>query len=383
MPQRLTRILRLSDAGGRPVYVAVFLIFAPVGLLIALIQPQAWGWGGGLVSASFSGAMAVLWANGLANKRWWVVAVALVLPFVGAPQFFQLMSDLGAFRLGAGSSELVRRIVLAVLAVVMTSIGFSVLAAYLRRNERRVAAARAELDIAKRMHEDIVPAIDRRIGPAHVVGVSVASSEMGGDLIDVVEKSASGGSAGHADLILADVSGHGVAAGLVMGMLKGAARARLLAPGGLDELARDLNRVLTELTPGHTFVTAAFLRVHSDRRVEWALAGHLPILWRLADGTVKRLENQSLPLGVDAGESFPVGELRASAGDVLVVLTDGLMEAADARGKQLGFDALEAIVLRAGDRPAREVVAALIEAAQRHAGGARIDDQSVMVVRVE
>ncbi len=377
---RPATFLRLPDAEQRPAYLAVFFIFAPIGLLLALIQPSAWGWGGGLASAVFSGALALLWAHGISNKRWWVIALAAAVPFFGARPYFELVNELGVFRLGAESSELVRRIVLAVISVVSISVGFCVLAAYLRRNERRVAAAHAELDIAKRMHADIVPAIDRRAGPARVVGVSIASSEMGGDLIDLVERP------GASDVILADVSGHGVGAGLVMGMLKGAARARLLADGSLEDLARDLNRVLGELTPAHTFVTAAFMRVSrgagAGARVEWASAGHLPILRRAADGRVQRLENQSLPLGIDPSERFPVGAVEAAPGEAFVVFTDGLTEAADPAGRQLGFDALEDIVRTHGGADPARLAEALVEAARSHAKGVRTDDQSVLVVSI-
>lgn len=356
-------------------YVAIFLIFAPIGLLVALVQPEAWGWGAGLVSAAFAGLNAILWANAITNRRWWLLAVAVVLPFIAPWVYFAPMSALGVYRLGVEYSEGWRRVILAVQAVVFLSFGFTVLVAYIRRSEAVSARARAELELAGRMHDSIVPEINRPGVLAHVIGVSVASSEMGGDLIDLVEHPS-----GVLDMVVADVSGHGVGAGLVMGMVKGAVRTRLLAGGELSDLAGDVNRVLSALTRAETFVTAAFLRLSPDRTLTFTLAGHLPIYLRRADGIVDTLDNESLPLGVTPDETFADRKVGLRAGDTIVVFTDGLMEVQNARGEQLGLATLRDVIAAHGGGSPASLREALFKAARDH--GVPTDDQSMLVVRI-
>jgi hypothetical protein len=98
---------------------------------------------------------------------------------------------------------------------------------------------------------------------------------------------------------VADVSGHGVAAGTLMSLTKGAMRARLLAGVSLSELVRDLNRVLLDLSSSNMFVTFAGIRLGGPGVAEVCLAGHLPILlFRHGSGQVERLPNESVPLGM-------------------------------------------------------------------------------------
>lgn len=355
-------------------YAAIFFIFSPVGLLIGLVQPQAWGWGGGLAAAVFSGVLAFFWAHAIAFKRWWLIPVAIAVPFVAPRFYFGPLNATGLYTLGADASETARKAVLAIAAVVFISIGFTLLVRFIRAAEMRAARARAELDVARRMHDSIVPDIAHTSPFARVHAVSRPSSEMGGDLIDLTVHPDQ-----TIDLLLADVSGHGVAAGLVMGMLKGASRTRLLSPGSISDVARDLNRVLHDLTPSHTFVTAAFIRIRPDRTCEYALAGHLPIYWRTASGVTTH-DNDALPLSVDPAETFAARTITLQPGDALIVFTDGLPETADKSARQLGLDALRDIAARSPTSDPDRLAQVLMEAAERH--GPAIDDRSVMVVQI-
>jgi hypothetical protein len=355
-------------------YAAVFLLFAPIGLLVGLVQQSPWGWGGGLAAAIFAGINAAMWQNAITRRRWWLLAIVALLPFAAQWVYFTPLGGLGIYAWGAGMSDGWRRITLALLSVASLSLGFTLLVWYIRAAEHGAARARAELDVARLMHETIVPAITHDAGWATVHAVSIASSEMGGDLIDLVPR-ADGGM----DLLLADVSGHGVGAGLVMSMLKGAARVRLLAPGTVGEIASDLNRVLHALVPGHVFVTAALLRCHADGRLEYTLAGHLPIFLRRADGSVERLENECLPMGVSPDEMFGARTALMRSGDAAVVFTDGLMEVMGRDGSQLGLDPLAQVIATTPTASAESLGHALVEAARRH--GPQNDDQSVLVIQ--
>ena len=138
---------------------------------------------------------------------------------------------------------------------------------------------------------------------------------------------------------------------------------------------------MEDLTDPGIFVTFAALRVAPGGMLRYAMAGHLPILWwRAGEGAVTRLENEALPLGVVAGESFPSRETQCAAGDLLVVLTDGLIEVSGADGRQLGVDGFAGLIERHAALPLAEMFERLVEDVA--AIGRVDDDRTLLLIRV-
>jgi hypothetical protein len=364
----------------RSLFAGIFLVFGSFGSLIGMVLGGAepWGWLAGLAACVFSGLNALVWAHMFNRRRWWLAVVVVALPVLAGPAYFEPLSRLGVFGVGAEQSPFVRRVILAALGGVLISVGFSLIIWYVTHRERLAAALAAELDVAQRLHAALVPEIERRIGALEVFGVSHASSEMGGDLIDLVERGS------EIDVLLADVSGHGVGAGVVMAMVKAAEQMRLTDPEdpALEVFLADLNRLVTRMTSPEMFVTLAVARLSADGgRAVVALAGHPPILrWSARERRVSRIENASLPLGMVAEECFDPQAVSLDPGDVLVLYTDGLLESARPDGRQFGLDGIAEALERLGGAPSRAIAEGLITAAR--AFGSSDDDQSVVVVRV-
>lgn len=118
----------------------------------------------------------------------------------------------------------------------------------------RYLRVRAEIELAHQIHQVLVPPVATTIGEFEFSGFSSPSGEVGGDLVDVV--ASDGTWLGY----VADVSGHGVSSGVVMGMFKSALRMRVRHPGPLASLLDDLNTVLLPLKSGSMYVTAACVR---------------------------------------------------------------------------------------------------------------------------
>jgi sigma-B regulation protein RsbU (phosphoserine phosphatase) len=138
-----------------------------------------------------------------------------------------------------------------------------------------------------------------------IYGRSQPASDVGGDLVDALVLD------GRAFAVVADASGHGVPAGMLMGLLKSGWRVRLRANGDLEGVLADLNDVLADLTRPNAFATAAILSLIAPTRVAFALAGHPPILHlRKRDGTVAQLGNGGMALGIRPGERYRVGGSR-------------------------------------------------------------------------
>jgi serine phosphatase RsbU (regulator of sigma subunit) len=188
-------------------------------------------------------------------------------------------------------------------------------------------------------------------------------------------------------VVVADVSGHGLAAALVSSTVHALVRASARGGHDLQELADGLNRHLCETLPGDTFVTfVAALIDPGDARVRIVNAGHPPALVVGVDGAVRRVEcGQNLPLGLEAAAPLEGCETRLEPGEVLLLYTDGLIEQADEAGAALGISGLTQMLGETWAAAEKDVGAAsaALEAAlaQRQGARPRLDDQSFLMAR--
>jgi serine phosphatase RsbU (regulator of sigma subunit) len=360
-------------------YAGIFCMFGALGMLIAMLQPGGGSWSLGLVMAVFAGVVALGWSFAFTTRRYWLIVPLVLVPFFLPGSIFPPLARAGAFAPGMEFSPTTRLAILAVLIAVGVSAGFTMIVQHIRRSERDSARSAAELGVAKRVHDSLVPPLRVDAPLALILGESRPSAEMGGDLIDAIERRTPEGP--EVDLYLADVSGHGVGAGIVMGMVKSSIRTLLRQRRGLDEVTTELNAVLVELTRPDMFATFACLRVRPGGVVEYALAGHLPIwVWRSRQRRLEELPNQHLPLGIDPDHRFAAGSVSLEPGDTAAILTDGLLEVMDSGGRQLGLQALRRVFSDAASGDAAAIPRALFAAAAAH--GKQTDDQSIAVVRI-
>jgi hypothetical protein len=238
---------------------------------------------------------------------------------------------------------------------------------------RRYFRVHAEMELAAEIHRVLVPSIDTKLGNFQFYGHSLPSGEVGGDLIDLA------GSEERWVAYVADVSGHGVAPGVVAGMVKSATRMLLSSgEGGLHLQAR-LNEVLYPLKTPDMFVTFCFVACSEDG-LHFGLAGHPAILhFSAKTKEVTQLECSNLPLGILPVAEFATSEVRTAKGDVLALYTDGLLEASNAAGEEFGIKRLQAELQRLGNESLNVVCQSLQESVARH--GTQFDDQSVLLIR--
>ncbi|WSW01860.1 SpoIIE family protein phosphatase [Streptomyces sp. NBC_01006] len=179
--------------------------------------------------------------------------------------------------------------------------------------------------------------------------------DVGGDWYDVVETGE-----GLLALVIGDVQGHGVAAAATMGQLRSAVRAFTLAGSAPDQVVAGTNRLLIDLDPGQFASCCYVLLDPVSGRARAARAGHPQPLLRHADG---RAEVLDLPggvvLGIDAGATYPVTDLRLAPGSVLALYTDGLVEEAGT-DIDVGVERLRAVLAAAGPSPLTELADRLI-----------------------
>jgi serine phosphatase RsbU (regulator of sigma subunit) len=255
-------------------------------------------------------------------------------------------------------------------------LGYSLVAAFIRKEGLRIFVAVAEVRLASEVHQALVPSVSRRIGNFQFYGTSVPSGQIGGDLVDVTEQ-------GDKWLAyVADVSGHGVPAGMIMAMVKSAARMGKSNGAGLSGFLSELNRVLLSVSAPNVFVTFACISDSGNNSVQFALAGHLPVLhYRKRLNTVEERVVSNLPLAITADAQFEAANIECEEGDVLAILTDGLTEAADAQEEELGLEPLKETLVKSATRPLEEIANDLRSRSLKQ--GKQMDDQTVLLVRRE
>ncbi len=348
----------------------VFATFMPAGVLtdIPLLganpPPRL------VFSALLSGVLAVSYV--LVIPRWLLTLPLIAIHVLATVYFDRIAGPVGPPL--AGEALRARMSLDVSISTTAIIIGFVLFSQLIRREGTRWVRADAEIALASDIHRLLVPRIERRIGRFEFRGVSVASGAVGGDLLDVSESSS--GWTGY----VADVSGHGVAAGLLMGMTKSTARTQLRGPGTLDSLLETSNAVLFDPKAPTMFVTFAGTQATASE-LRFTVAGHLPILRYCRESDmVEELSMPQLPLAMFADTGYASSALSCSAGDVFVIVTDGLTEVFDGADREFGFDRVKALLREHGQAPLQMIEERLLAAVRAH--GAQLDDQTLLLIRV-
>jgi serine phosphatase RsbU (regulator of sigma subunit) len=358
------------------VLLGVFFTFMPMGLIGMMIPYNPGNWFAIILIAGFSGLCSVAWASIFVYRKPWIILPLLPFQLITPFTLFPYLGSRGYFDGDRGGLSLFHtRLLMFIVAVLSLIIGYILAMRLARRYERSSLAAKAELDVAATIHRTLVPDTDLRHAGFHILGSSAASSTMGGDLLDAVPAQ------DRVDLILADVSGHGVGAGIVMGMLKSASRTLLHADPTLPDFLARLNAVLTDLTQPNIFATLVAVRLRPDGSADLALAGHLPVFHASPSRPFREYPNDALPLGIEPAERFPVTPITLAPRDTLLILTDGLTEVQDTSGRELGLTALRDTFAASAHLPLPALRDALLDLARRH--GPQLDDQTLVLIRRE
>jgi sigma-B regulation protein RsbU (phosphoserine phosphatase) len=208
-----------------------------------------------------------------------------------------------------------------------------------------------------------------------------AAREIGGDLYDVypAREDRDGG----LGLSIADVTGKGVTAALLMAFCRAIMRtAAWNGDGPADTLTR-VNRVLARDVRSGLFVTALVVELSADgRELRWSSAGHEPPLLVRPRGSVLELPAGGMMLGLFADTPFPEHRRALEPGETFLMLTDGVTDAEDRRRRRFGVRRLRRELLRVRADPVDDVLGALVERIDAFAAGmAQADDLAVVALR--
>ncbi len=232
-----------------------------------------------------------------------------------------------------------------------------------------------QLRVAHEVQSGLLPGAPPDLPGYDIAAVNIPSHAIGGDYYDYVSLGD-----GRLGLVVADVSGKGIPAALIMASFRALLRTQMKRRSRLPGLAAELNAAVLEFRDASRFVTAVCAVLEDDGRVRYVNCGHNPPLLLGAGGGREMLRRGGAALGLFAGEQFREGTARLEPGDSLVLYTDGVVEPTDEHETEFGTDRLEAAVRSVADRPASEALRAVIEATRAFSGREHYDDDFTLVV---
>jgi sigma-B regulation protein RsbU (phosphoserine phosphatase) len=216
----------------------------------------------------------------------------------------------------------------------------------------------SQLRIARQVQSGLLPATPPELPGYDVAAVNLPTWEIGGDYYDYIPLPD-----GRLGLVVADVSGKGVPAALIMATFRAALRTALRRDGCAVGVAEEMNRVLLEVTGAARFVTAVYgILDPASGRFAYVNCGHNPPLLLGADGRREVLDKGGPALGLVLAAGYEVAEITLAPGDLLALYTDGVVEPADATGQEFGRDRLEARLRAGAGLPAGDLVLAVVDA---------------------
>jgi len=233
-----------------------------------------------------------------------------------------------------------------------------------------------QLRIAREVQDALLPAADPVLAGWDIAGMNVPSWEIGGDYYDYLPQPD-----GPLGVAIADVSGKGVPAALIMATFRAALRAQRPQSATLEQIAGRLNRILLDSMDGSRFVTAVYGVLDADTGAFTHVnCGHIPPLVLRGGEASDTLASGGPALGMWAEARFESQRVIIHAGDTLVLYTDGVMEVMDPAGEQFGAERLEGVLRAHQHASARQMVQAVVDATRSFTGRPGYDDDFTIVI---
>jgi serine phosphatase RsbU (regulator of sigma subunit) len=244
--------------------------------------------------------------------------------------------------------------------------------------EREADRIRREMVLAAEIQKSFLPHKDPVFEPYEITGSARACRHVGGDYYDYIPIDAD-----RLGIIIADVSGVGASASLLMANLRGALHEKFPERFDLGDLTAGLNDFIYTSSDSHCFITF-FLGVIDRKTNElgYVNAGHNPPLLVGLEGPARSLEGTGLPLGMFPAQAYGERKAVIGPGEILCLYTDGIVESRKEEREEYGEDRLERKVREHAALPAREIMEKIFEDVFGFSGCTEAgDDMSLVVVK--
>ena len=243
--------------------------------------------------------------------------------------------------------------------------------------DRRVAR---DMEIAREVQSRLFPQFLPPLQTLQYTGTCIQARVVGGDYYDFLDLGT-----GRLGIVLADISGKGIAAALLMANLQANLRSRyMVALEDPHQLLQSVNRLFVENTPEDSYATL-FYADYDDANhcLRYANCGHNPPLLFRASGEVEKLGPTATVLGLFTQWNCEVKKVSLGLGDVLVIYTDGVTEAPNEAGEEFGESRLMKIVRKHPQLPVKETLSMILDEVQRFSGASQADDLTLVIARAQ
>ena len=246
----------------------------------------------------------------------------------------------------------------------------------LRQSRHELTLKEAELNFANEVQRTLFP---RRFPAGRGIefaAVCVPARGIGGDYYDVLELPD-----GRVGFAVADISGKGISAAILMANLQALLRTLAFRSRSLAELGTSLNRHFHDVTEGSRFATFFYAEWHAaQRQLRYVNAGHNPPFLFGSDRRC-RLDEAGLPLGLFPEAEIQVGGASLEPGDLLVLYSDGITEKGAHYGEEFGEQRLEDVVAAHRDEPLGQIQQRVFAALDSWNDREPEDDMTLVLVR--
>ncbi|KPJ51132.1 MAG: hypothetical protein AMJ41_00335 [candidate division Zixibacteria bacterium DG_27] len=236
-----------------------------------------------------------------------------------------------------------------------------------------------ELSIARQIQTTFLPKGDPQAKGFDIAGMNIPSSEVGGDFFDFIKIVEN-----QLGVAIADVSGKGIPAALIMAAFRASLKAEILNNYAIRTIFQKVNRLLFESVEREMYVTAVYGVLDTKNRVlTFSNAGHNPPILRRSNGSIEYLSEGGVALGVLESSTYEERPLSLFSGDVLILYTDGVTEAFSPEGEEFGVDRLVEVIDQSYELSARDLLNEMYEKVRDFTSdSAKLDDLTMVALKV-
>jgi hypothetical protein len=358
-------------------FLGVFCLTGMVGCLLDAVVLGSKPFAEVIAWIVFTGIMGVVYlVLALRAPRWLIAGV--LLHIAGSILVRSMLHNLNFNRIAPDVQSGVRFAAVTSIILCFFSCVFFLLFFY--REGRHSIRLQTELKLAHDIQKTLVPVIELSSDKWELYGMSLPSENVGGDLVDVVSQDD-----GSLLAYVADISGHGLPAGILMGRFKTAVRTSAPDNPTASSLLSRINKVLPQIKEPEMFATCAVARIpphieNACNYFEYALGGHpAPAVVSSGTGTVYRLDEGAAALGLLPSPEFRGHQHEVRPGDLLFIFTDGLLEILNSNGEEFGWSRLQAVVKQHRNNSLKNISDAILDEGNRW--GKATDDRTLLLVR--
>ncbi|MFC1724495.1 SpoIIE family protein phosphatase [candidate division KSB1 bacterium] len=237
-----------------------------------------------------------------------------------------------------------------------------------------------EINLAKEIQQKLLPKSIPEIKDFDVAAINVSSKQVGGDYYDVILDDDN-----NLSVVIADVSGKGFPASLLMSNLQASLKALVKMKHPIPEMVSKVNDIIFENTDLDKYITFFYGKIDSEKKtINYCNAGHNPpLVYRPETGEFIELEIGGIILGMMENMKFDEGQFKLLPGDVITLYTDGITEAMNHEQEEFEEENLKKVIIENHTKSADDLLIEITSTVEKHASGnVQSDDITLILVKV-